>query len=386
MFAPKVAKPQQKATTYSLANQRSPFPAHQFGQSAGEHSLLPERPTGNEAVKLREADPEGVAARAEPGGAAWNFCLVPLHTPGQPNRRLPFSSLAPFPMPAPLQPKLAVGRADDPLEREADAVAEQVMRMPTPAQLSRKCAECEAEEEEKAKKIQTKPAGSAGPAAEAPAIVHEVLRSPGQPLDAATRAFFEPRFGYDFSDIRVHADPRAAESARSVDAMAYTVGQDLVFSAGRYAPGTIMGQRLIAHELAHTIQQAGENGSGSRRLRVHNTVSQETKIGALEGSAGMVQRQDVAPAAPVQASQRLPGEGFTDCFNRVYSSLGLGAAVSDAIWITCGIIGFLGGTVGTLVEPGGGTLTGWGLALAGCISFGTGVGIGKIIGVIQQCA
>src|SRR6266487_3342087 len=88
-----------------------------------------------------------------------------------------------------------------------------------------------------------------------PSIVHDVLNSPGQPLDAATRAFMEPRFGHDFSGVRVHTDARAAESARSVRASAYTAGRNIVFGEGRYAPGTSSGARLLAHELVHTIQQ-----------------------------------------------------------------------------------------------------------------------------------
>ncbi len=90
-----------------------------------------------------------------------------------------------------------------------------------------------------------------------PPIVHEVLHSPGQPLDAATRAFMEPRFGHDFSHVRVHADAKAAESARAVNARAYTVGNDLVFGSGRYAPRTQASLRLLAHELTHTLQQKG---------------------------------------------------------------------------------------------------------------------------------
>ena len=88
-----------------------------------------------------------------------------------------------------------------------------------------------------------------------PPIVHEVLRSPGQPLDAQTRAFMEPRFGHDFSGVRVHTDARAAESARLVNALAYTVGNNVVFGAGQFAPQTPSGQRLMAHELTHTVQQ-----------------------------------------------------------------------------------------------------------------------------------
>jgi hypothetical protein len=90
---------------------------------------------------------------------------------------------------------------------------------------------------------------------EVPPIVHEVLRSPGQPLEPATRAFMESRFGHDFSRVRVHTNSLAARSAEAVAAHAYTVGSDLVFASGRYAPGRRDGQRLLAHELAHVVQQ-----------------------------------------------------------------------------------------------------------------------------------
>jgi hypothetical protein len=88
-----------------------------------------------------------------------------------------------------------------------------------------------------------------------PPIVHEVLRSPGRPLDSAARATMEPRFGRDFSQVQVHTDGQAAKSARAVNAMAYTVGRDIVFGEGQYRPDNLQGQKLLAHELAHTIQQ-----------------------------------------------------------------------------------------------------------------------------------
>jgi hypothetical protein len=90
-----------------------------------------------------------------------------------------------------------------------------------------------------------------------PPIVHEVLSSPGKPLDPKTRAFMEPRFGHDFSRVRVHTDEVAAKAALAVNARAYTVGQHVVFAAGQYAPNTSGGSQLMAHELAHTIQQEG---------------------------------------------------------------------------------------------------------------------------------
>ncbi|HVF29048.1 MAG TPA: DUF4157 domain-containing protein, partial [Pyrinomonadaceae bacterium] len=88
-----------------------------------------------------------------------------------------------------------------------------------------------------------------------PPIVHEVLRSSGDPLEPATRGLMESRFGHDFSRVRTHRDSRAGESARAVNALAYTVGQDVVFGAGQYAPETVSGRKLLAHELAHVVQQ-----------------------------------------------------------------------------------------------------------------------------------
>jgi hypothetical protein len=155
---------------------------------------------------------------------------------------------------------LTIGSVDDRVEHEADRVAEQVMRIAdrdvslttADQRVSRKCAECE--EEDTSNVLRAKSSGAMGP--EVPAIVHEVLRSPGQPLDSKTRGFFEPRFQRDFSDVRIHADAPAAESARSINALGYTVGRDVVFAQGRYSPGTDDGRRLIAHELAHVVQQA----------------------------------------------------------------------------------------------------------------------------------
>src|SRR5437870_5484816 len=83
----------------------------------------------------------------------------------------------------------------------------------------------------------------------APTVVHEVLRAPGQPLDAPTRGLMESRLGHDFARVRIHTDARAAESARAVNALAYTVGLDIVFDDAQYAPHSRQGQNLLAHEL-----------------------------------------------------------------------------------------------------------------------------------------
>src|SRR5262249_15348878 len=151
------------------------------------------------------------------------------------NRTQSSYPLAPPPLPGGIQAKLAIGPVDDPLEHEADRVADLVMRMPHPA-LS----------------ISAAPPPAAS---EVPPIVHEVLRSPGQPLDAATRAFFEPRFERDFTGIHVHADARAAKAVAALDARAFAAGPHLVIDPAEY--GGDRGRRLIAHELAHTVQQRG---------------------------------------------------------------------------------------------------------------------------------
>jgi len=138
--------------------------------------------------------------------------------------------------------------------------------LPATHVLQRKCAcggtpgptgECE---QCRKKKLQRAPnhRSPLGPhPSEAPPIVHEVLRSPGRPLDADTRAFMEPRFGHDFGRVRVHTGAKAEGSARAVKALAYTVGDQVVFGAGQYTPDTITGRRLLAHELAHVVQQKG---------------------------------------------------------------------------------------------------------------------------------
>jgi hypothetical protein len=211
------------------------------------------------AERPRAADqalePETLAVEFERAtasrGPQWSFSKIPLFPPGG-NRPPPHIRL---------QRKLAIGSVDDPLEREADAVGDAVMRMPDPAlavsaappQVSRKCAECEEEE----KKLQMKPAAAspASAAGEAPPIVHEVLRQPGRPLDAETRAFFEPRLGYDFGLVRLHTGPAADAAAGSIQAHAFTVGEHIVFAAGQ-SPGTPARNSLLAHELAHVVQQA----------------------------------------------------------------------------------------------------------------------------------
>ncbi|MGA6828053.1 eCIS core domain-containing protein [Nitrospira sp. NS4] len=165
-------------------------------------------------------------------------------------------------------------------------MAERIMRMPGPV-MQRQCTACAAGgppcpacDEEKAMPVSRKAGGATG--GEAPVSVDSAIGSPGQPLAASVRAFFEPRFGQDLSHVRVHTDGVAQQSARDVNALAYTVGSHVVFDAGRYAPGTPDGQRLLAHELTHVMQQSGTGTGGG--AQVQRTVASTNCRGGVSSA------------------------------------------------------------------------------------------------------
>jgi hypothetical protein len=139
-----------------------------------------------------------------------------------------------------------------------------------------------------------------------PPVIHEVLRSPGQPLDANTRAFMEPRFGHDFSSVRVHTNVKAAESARAVDALAYTVGRNIVFGSGGYAPSSSEGRRLLAHELTHVAQQSGAGSYPPSEVRFGETDGSEREAGAAAAKIETGEAPSVVPeTGPVGLSRSL---------------------------------------------------------------------------------
>ena len=146
-----------------------------------------------------------------------------------------------------MQAKLTIGASDDPLEREADQIADRVMAAPThsavsnaPLHIQRFTGQATVQDD-----------------AAVPASVNHVLANPGRPLEPALQQDMEQCFGHDFSSVRVHTDAAAERSAQDVNAKAYTVGNKIMFGAGRFAPGTHEGRRLIAHELTHVVQQSG---------------------------------------------------------------------------------------------------------------------------------
>jgi hypothetical protein len=194
----------------------------------------------------------------------------------------------------PIQTKLKVSDPNDEYEQEADRVADQVMRMPdipiqpksvniTPL-VQRQ--EKEEEEEEPIQTVQREtdkeeektPLPPKGQSSKIPCITQQLesnidsLKGGGDPLDAQTRAFFEPLFGRDFSRLRINTDAKAAESARSVNALAYTIGRDVVFGEGQYTPHNNTGRKLIAHELTHVVQQGYHEAPS---CKIHCKVSNE---------------------------------------------------------------------------------------------------------------
>jgi hypothetical protein len=170
-----------------------------------------------------------------------------------------------------LQTKLKISEPGDQYEQEADRIADQVMRSPEPTIQHQM--EPNKEKERMVQReaisnsitsLQSHSTDQDQPS-EVPPIVDEVLKSTGQPLDKEPRTFMEHQFGYDFGRVRVHADPKGNESAQTLHANAFTVGDHLVFDAGRYAPSTHTGRTLLAHELTHVVQQSSGNSSSLQR-------------------------------------------------------------------------------------------------------------------------
>jgi outer membrane protein OmpA-like peptidoglycan-associated protein len=212
-----------------------------------------------------------------------------------------------------IQPKLTINQPNDIYEQEADAVAERVMRMPDKSsdslffqpgplsisQIQRKCASCEQEELqrkedeeeepvqlkpikgfdvqrkcshcEEEEKVQMKGEAGTGGGMSAPSIVHNAINSGGQSLDRSTKNFMESRFGYDFGTVQIHNDSLAHQSSKEINALAYTHGYHVVFGSGQYQPNTDSGRQLLAHELAHVVQQ----GNGLQRNIQRHTLEND---------------------------------------------------------------------------------------------------------------
>ena len=164
-----------------------------------------------------------------------------------------------------IQTKLAINKPGDEYEREADRIADQVVAAPAHPAASGA-----------APHIQRYAGQSTEQADTAPASVDRVLASPGRPLDPALQQDMEQRFDHDFSRVRVHSGPAAEQSAREINARAYTAGHNVVFAAGQFAPGTQEGRRLIAHEFTHVVQQSKAGEAVQRAPGPDEKVKKET--------------------------------------------------------------------------------------------------------------
>ena len=175
---------------------------------------------------------------------------------------------------------------------------------------SGECAECRKKRASGNARRSTQPSAINHQSAEVPSIVHEVLRSPGQPLDAAARVFMEPRFGHNFSRVRIHTDAQAAESARAVNALAYTVGSHIVFGSNQFSWRAHANQRLLAHELTHVVQQENTPATeapAEPEIAPVDDVSerQATKVAASDGFS----EAPGITAADGKLLQRSPDDG-----------------------------------------------------------------------------
>jgi hypothetical protein len=218
----------------------------------------------------------------------------------------------------PIQTRLRVGHPDDAYEHEADRIADQVMRTPegtsarprpTPLgqAIQRKCSACEDEERGT---IQREGGHDVSLPTGTPAAIDSLRSSGGSPLPASVRSFFEPRFGHDFSAVRVHTDQRAGQTARGLQARAFTIGRDVVFGAGEYQPDTSAGRRLLAHELVHVMQQ-GSDSSVIRRACLSAAQCAAPLNGCTSGtgSARDFQAQEQASEGRSRTRRRRMGTG-----------------------------------------------------------------------------
>ncbi len=179
-----------------------------------------------------------------------------------------------------------------------------------------------------------------------PPIVHETLASPGALLDTATRAIMEPRFGHNFANVRVHTDARASESARAVNALAYTVENDIVFGSGQYAPNTLQGQYLIAHELAHVVQQAG-TGNLLQPLSlepINSTAEHEASAAANKVFSG----QSRPHLSSVMGGRRVRRSAL-GAIGGALAGAGIGAAFGSLLGPVGAVVGGLVGGIAGLI-------------------------------------
>jgi Domain of unknown function (DUF4157) len=280
---------------------------------------------------------------------------------------------------------------------------------PAPARtalVQRKCA-CESSGQlcpacaRKQARAMTNAAAAGARPSQVPPVVRDVVRSEGRPLDAETRTFMESRFGRRFDGVRVHADSAAARSARAVNAEAFTVGQHIAFSDGAYKPHEPDGKRLLAHELAHVVQQgpvrpdaelevAPANGPGE-----HEAESTAARVVETTGAGGTGARTFAAQVgagtthvalgrASIARQSAQPQRTRLQCINNLLSNAGIPWAVIGLAGSVCGLIGAIAGLATGPGAPAA-SPSAAAVAAAYCIAAVTGASFGMVLGVITRC-
>ena len=270
MFAPLTTRPRSTAPQASslLASSRSLMSSAKKQSALSNDSQNPIRPVSTPSDE-REVLPGNERVRPP----SWCFANVPTFAAGV-DHEIHQALFPARPLDLPIQAKLVVGSVNNPLESEADRIADGILRTPSPdpsippvpLQIDRRYSRRDVEGRQLQPDFPEKPKTRDG----VTSTVEGALRSSGRPLDPATRAYFEPRFGHEFSNVRVHSDAAAVESARQLNALAYTVGSDVVFGSGGYSPGTDVGRRLLAHELTHVVQQSAATAGVVQRQVAKN--------------------------------------------------------------------------------------------------------------------
>jgi hypothetical protein len=241
--------------------------------------------------------------------------------------------------PSPIQTKLTVNTPGDIYEQEADRVADQVMRMPEPRLrgqveeekllLQPKFAgevqcQCVGREEEDKVAVQAKPVGEAPYMSLCAENCINNTRGGGQPLPKSVRSFFEPRFGYDFSQVRLHTDEKAAKMSWGIQAKAFTHGSDIYFNRGQYAPDSVEGRRMLAHELVHIVQQGAVSALSSTQYGSEN-ASVEMRTGFTGAADRMIQRwpgDGLLPPGVCSWKEYIPLRGAVETAKALVNSMG----------------------------------------------------------------
>ena len=235
-------------------------------------------------------------------------------------RRIPLYSKSP----ASIRAKLAINAPRDSNEQEAEWIADRVLADPEHHAVSGVMPRIERFSGQPAEQAQA-----------VPASVDQVLATPGRPLEPPLRHDMEQRFGHDFSRVQVHTDRKAAESSQALHAQAYTLGWSIVFGAGRYAPETWMGRRLIAHELTHVLQQEASPPLATTVQRQLGKTTGETTVDDMDAAMERKYKGSGAPKAHTCAPQPGCPGGFCSPYDS--EELAKYDRSKDAWWLMLGI-------------------------------------------------